>query len=131
MEFLEENEEARRLAAEMMIDEDEVEAAGDFLDPEGQQEIEDNRMDDINPDEDFAHLDPDYVEGPDENAFEKEYRPIEVRDLASIRRDARRLDNFQRKVVEIAVRHARALIKARGGKNRLPIPPLVMVSFNY
>ena len=39
MEYLEDNEEARMMAAEMFVD---CNHAGDIMDPEGEQEQEDN-----------------------------------------------------------------------------------------
>ena len=124
MEYLEDNEEARMMAAEMMIDDA---LTGEFMDPEGEQENEDNRQDTIEQQEEFEHLDPDCLEIPAGDTFEKAFNPIEVRPLQQLRNDARKLDFFQRKVLEVGIKHARALVKARGGKNPLPSIPLCMV----
>ena len=124
MEFLQDNEEARMMAAEMIIDNA---LTGDFMDPEGEKDNEDNRLDEHIQHEEFEHLDPEYVEAPIEDVFEKSFRPIEVRPLQDLRKDAQKLDFYQRKVLEIAVKHARGLVKARGGKNPLPTAPLYMI----
>ncbi len=125
MEYLEDNEEARMMAAEMMIDNA---LTGEFWDPEGEQENEDNRQDTIMQQEEFEHLDPDYFEQPAENVFEKSFHPIEVRPLQELCKSAQRLDFYQRKVLELGIRHARSLVKARGGKNPPPSEaPLCMV----
>ena len=123
MEFLDGNEEARVMAADMIIDNH---LTGAFMDPEGEQENEDNRLDDFVQQEEFEHLDPEYVEPP-ENVFDQAFRPVEVRPLNVLRDLARRLDFYQRKVLEIGLRHARGLSKAVDGRNPMPSPPLVMV----
>ena len=124
MEYLEDNEEARMMAAEMFMDSN---MAGEFIDPEGEQEQDDNVLDVIQQQEEFDYADPEFIDEPAEDAFEKAYRPIEVRPLEVLRTDARRMDYYQKVVLEMAVRQARGLVKARNGKNPLPTPPLVMV----
>ena len=123
MEFLDGNEEARIMAADMVINNN---MTGEFMDPEGEQENEENRLEDFVQQEDLAHLDPEYVEPP-EGVFEKEFRPIEVRPLNVLREHTRNLDFYQRKVMEIGVRYAKGLVKSRSGRNPLPTPPRVMV----
>ena len=124
MEFLDGNEEARAMAAEMIIEEN---LAGVLMDPEGEQEKEDNMLDELIQHEDFSHLDPtEYIEPP-EKVFDKAFRPIEVRPIDELHRASRRMDYNQRKVLEIGVRHARGLVKARGGANSPPSAPLLMV----
>ena len=124
MEYLEDNEEARMMAAEMFVDSN---MAGEFIDPEGEQEQDDNVLDVIQQQDDFDHADPEFIDEPAEDAFEKAYRPIQVRPLEVLRTDARRMDYYQKVVLEMAVRQARGLVKARNSKNPLPNPPLVMV----
>ena len=124
MEYLEDNEEARMMAAEMFVDGN---LARDIVDPEGEQEQEDNQQDLIQQQEEFDHADLEFVEQPADDAFEKSYKPIEVRPLEVLRQEAHRMDFYQRKVLEIAVKQARRLVKARSGKNPLPPPPLVIV----
>jgi hypothetical protein len=125
MEYLEDTEEARLMAAEMFIDNN---LTGEFMDAEGEQEREENQLDEVVQQGEFDHLDPEFLELPVEGVFEKAFRPIEVRPLEQIKPIVRRMDHNQKKVLEIGIRFARALVKSRGGKNPPPSPaPLVMV----
>ena len=113
--YIEDTEEARMMAemAEQIIDNNMI---GEVMDPEGEQEKDDNKTDTIIQQEEFSHLDPEYVDPPNEDIFEKAYRPIEVRPLSDLCSTARTLDSYQKKVLEIGVKHARGLVKARKGK---------------
>ena len=121
MEFIEDTELARLLASEVVDNA----VTGEYMDPEGEQELEDNRLDVFEADQEFEHLDPHFLERPVE--FEKQYRPVDVRPLEELRFQARKLDFYQHKVLEIGIKHARALVKARVKSNPLPMAPLVMV----
>ena len=116
MEYIEDTEEARLLASEVI----DTTLTGDIMDPEGEQEMEDNRLDTFEGVEEFEHLDPEFLETPVE--FEKQYCPIEVRPLEELRQQARKLDFYQHKVLEMGIKHARALVKARAKSNPLPKP---------
>ena len=125
MEYIEENEEARIRASEMFINNI---TTGESMDPQGEQENEDDRLDTVIQQEEFQYLDPEFSLANDDDAFEKSFRPIEVRPLQEIKKSAIRLYFYQRKVLEIGVRHARGIVKARGGKNPPPqLSPLIMV----
>ena len=125
MEYLEDTEEARLMASEMMVNNT---VTGEYMDPEGEQELEDNRLDMFQALQEFEHLDPTYIERPTgDDIFENQYRPINVRPMEELCQQARQLDFYQRKVLEMGIKHARALVKARHPKNPLPIAPLVMV----
>ena len=125
MEYLEDNEEARLMAEEMFINND---LTGESLDPEGEQNKADDEVEYIEQLEDFQHLDIDFAEDQESNIFEKQFKPIEVKPLDKLREDARKMDFYQRKVLEIGVSHARSIVKARGGKNAPPNKsPLVMI----
>ena len=125
MEFLEDNEEARQMAAEMVIND---ELTGQHIDPEGVQEESDNQLYDIEASEEFAHLDPEEYNAPPEGTFPMAFKAIQVRPLAQICEDARRLDFNQRVVLAQAVRYARQLRMAQSGKGPIPDKaPLIMV----
>jgi hypothetical protein len=125
MEYLEDTEEARLMAAEMFIDNN---LTGEFMDAEGEHEREENQLDEVVQQAEFDHLDPEFMAPPEEGVFEKAFRPIEVRDLKEIKPIARRMDHNQKKVLENGIRFARALVKSRGGRNPPPsTAPLVMV----
>ena len=66
MEFIEDNEEARLMASELFIDDN---LTGEFMDPEGEQEIEDNRLDEFVQQEEFDHLDPEFFKINLKNSF--------------------------------------------------------------
>ena len=124
MEYLEDTEEARLMANEMIIDNH---VTGEQMDPEGEQELGDNRIDTFESIREFEHLDTNYVEDPAEHSFEKSFRPITVRPLEQLCREARSLDFYQRKVLHIGIKHARVVVKARSGKNPVPTAPLVII----
>ena len=125
MEFLEDNEEARLMAAEMILNN---ELTGQHMDPEGNQELGDNELNGREISEEFAHLDPeDYIQVP-EGTFPIPFREIQVRPLAQVCEEARKLDLYQRVVLEKAVRYARQLRIAESGKKPPPTKaPLIMV----
>ena len=125
MEYLEDNEEARLMAEEMLINNN---LTGELLDPEGEQIKADDKLEYIEQLEDFQHIDIDFAEDKQINVFEEQFRPIEVKPLEILREDARKMDFYQRKILEIGVSHARAIVKARGGKNPPPNKsPLIMI----
>ena len=126
MPYLQDTEEARMMAemAEQMIDNATI---GEFMDPEGEQEKDENKTDTIVQQDEFSHLDPEYIDPPNDDVFEKAYRPIDVRPLRDLCSMARTLDFYQKKVLEIGVKHARKLVKTRKGNNSAPLAPLCMV----
>ena len=113
------------MAAEMVIND---ELTGQHIDPEGVQEESDNQLYDIEASEEFAHLDPEEYNAPPEGTFPMAFKAIQVRPLAQICEDARRLDFNQRVVLAQAVRYARQLRMAQSGKGPIPDKaPLIMV----
>ena len=112
------------MASEMMINNV---MTGEYMDPEGEQELGDNTLDTFETLGEFEHLDPDYVEKPTEDIFEKSFRPITVRPLEELCKEAQKLDFYQQKVLHIGINHARNVVKARSGVNPLPIAPLCMI----
>ena len=123
MEYLEDTEEARLMASEMMINNT---VTGEFMDPEGEQELDDNRLDTIETIGEFEHLDTEFVDKPTD-VFESQFRPITTRPLKELCKQAQKLDFFQRQVVQIGIKYARDIVKARVVKNPIPQAPLVMV----
>ena len=98
------------------------------MDPEGEQEQDDNRIDSIQQDQEFEHLDPDnMVTLAESDRYEKSFRPIDVRPLQVLREVACRLDFYQKKILEIVIKHTRRLVKARSEHSSPPPAPLVMV----
>jgi ATP-dependent DNA helicase PIF1 len=126
MEYLEDTDTARTIAeqAEQSIDPSKT---GELLDAEGEQDNEDNLLDDIEVASEFAHIDLGNLNTVNEHDFAKEFRPIIARELDILRPEARTLDHYQQKVLEIAINYCRALVKIRHNKNKAPTAPLVMV----
>ena len=118
MEYIEDTEHARLMASEVIDNA----VTGEYMDPEGEQELDDNRLDTFEAEDD---LDPGFLQTPVE--FEKQYRPIDVPPLEELRQQARSLDFYQHKVLEMGIKHARALVKARSKSNPLPKAPLLIV----
>ena len=88
MEYLEDTEEARLMASEMIIDNN---VTGIQLDPEGEQELDDNRLDTIETIGEFEHLDTEFVDKPTD-VFESQFRPITTRPLKELCKQAQKLD---------------------------------------
>ena len=112
MEHLEDNEEARMMAAELFLDNA---LTGEFMDPEGEQEREDNRLETFEQCSEFEYIDPESLANVDSDTFDQSFKAIEVRPLKELCSEAKKLDFYQRKVVPIGVKHARSLVKARNG----------------
>ena len=93
MEYLEDTEEARLMASEMIINNN---ATGEYMDPEGEQELEDNRVDNLDVLREFEHLDSDFVDKPSEDVFERQFRPITTRPLKELCKEVRKLDFFSK-----------------------------------
>ena len=125
MEHLAENELARLMAEELVIDN---EKTGENLNPEVEQELDDNQLDVYEPIPDLAQLDPDQFKAyEDKEQRGKSFKHIEVRPLNVLNVMVRQLHYYQRKILDIATQHARNLVKARSQYCSLPKPPLLMV----
>ena len=122
MEHLEDVEEARHFVneANKRLDLNEI---GGQLDPENEQLNADlEGEDELHPE--YQHLDPGYEDEPREVTI---YRRIEVPNKEVLYEATRRLDPFQRMVVDKGVKYARDLIKAEKPENKRPKPPHLMV----
>ena len=125
MEHLAENEISRLMADQLIVKNDKT---GELLNPEIEQELGENIVDSYEQIPSLEHLDPEVYEGnPNKDQREKSYKSIEVRPLIILREIARDLDFNQRKILEIAIGHARNLVKLRSGPCTIPTPPLLMI----
>ena len=99
------------------------------LDPENEQDIGECMMEENEMHPDFEHLDPSGLQDPctDQVKKEKTFKPIDVGNIEELREQSRKMDFYQKFVIEIAIRFARGNIKSLKPKNRRPIPPTVMV----
>ena len=98
MEHLESNEEARLMVEEANSKEDDN--IGDEIDPEGEQDIEDCRDEELMMHPDFEHLNPDEFNSTCTSKYEKIYRMIEIDEIGVLKEKTRQLDIIQRKVIE-------------------------------
>ena len=89
-----------------------------WLDPEGQQELDDCENDGqiIHPD--FEYLNPDDLDIETEKKIpEKQFKPIELDEKGVLLEKTKNLDFFQRKVVEKSIKYSRQLVKSLKEKN--------------
>ena len=78
---------------------------------------------------DYLHLDTDNVDEIEENVrhIQNIYRKIDLPDIKVLRSKTRQLDPFQRNVIDIGVKYAKDIVKARREGNPTPDPPYLMV----
>ena len=122
MEHLDSVEEARLMVDEILNSK----KIGEILNPEIEQEISDCVTEDIQMHPDFTHLNPDDLPKLCEK-HERIYKPIEIDEKGILLEKTRKLDFFQRKVVERGISYCRDLIKSRKGKNKLPNAPRIII----
>ena len=108
MEFLDDVEEARYFIGESKRNE-EVE---NILDPEHIQEVDDCEYEGIIDHPDYPNLDIEALEREVRSKIEKTYRTIDLDNLQDLLEKTKKLDYFQRKVVEVGIKYSRQLVKA-------------------
>ena len=126
MEHLESVEEARYFVDE--LHKNQVQEIGDLYDAQHAQEELDCQEEEIMEHPDFAHLNPNDLELLETNGS----RPpsmiiIETGSIDELIEKSRGYDKYQRKVVEMAIRYARGIVKSRSGKERFPNALQLMV----
>ena len=122
MEFLENVEEAKYFIEEQCRNE-QIE---NLLAPETLQEINDCEIEGIINHPDYPELDIELLEEKGKR-FEKTYRAISLDDFEVLLEKTRKLDYFQKKVVEIGVNYARHIVKTLKNKNSISNPPWLTV----
>ena len=117
MEHLESNEEARYMVEEAS----KAKEIGKDLDPEGEQDIDDCENENLFLHPDYEHLNPDEL-GLTEKRVQHEriYRPIEIDNINILRQKTRKLDFYQRKVIEKGIKFSRQMVKGLKDKNPPP-----------
>ena len=124
MEFLDNVSEARHFAEEFKRNEQ----VGQDLNPQGKQDNDACDYEVLIEHPEFPNLlcndlEYDYNKAQTDQA----HRIIEIDDLGNLREKTRRLDYYQRKVIEIGIRYARDVVKSLKSKNPLPEAPKLMV----
>ena len=124
MEYLDNVQEARYFVEENKRNE-ETEVT---LDPEGIKEIEECEYEGIVNHPDYLHIDFEALESEvKKKNTEKAHRKIDLDELDILLEKTRKLDFYQSKVVETAIKYSRNLVKSLRSKNTLPNPPKLMV----
>ena len=86
------------------------------------------RDSDETPHPDFEHLNPDELEFENNvTQIKKSLRTIELKTPDEILNDARKLDEFQKKALHVAIEFAQNIVIARKGCGRYPSAPLMMI----
>ena len=117
MEHLENTEEARLFVEEAM----KLQETATEMDPEGEQEKVDCEDEGQFLHPDFHHLNPEELDIQSEKETkEKCFKPIELDERKILLEKTRRLDFFQKKVVEKGIQMARNIVKSRKKKNPFP-----------
>ena len=77
---------------------------------------------------DFVQLNPDDLEIDNTIQVKKTFRKMDVKTADEILKEARNLDEFQKKGLHVAVKYAQDIIIARKGKQPYPKAPFLMVN---
>ena len=127
MEHLEGVEEGRYYVEQVKKELD-LSEIGDRLDPTLEQENADCESESLSQHPDYQHIDPEQflVEESGEGK-DSIYRKIEILGCEELRRSTRVLDKHQMEVINIGVKYAKDVVKARREGNSIPKAPLLMV----
>ena len=131
MEFLEGVQEARYHVEQMMkeLDVDALEdAAAVKMDPAGHQDNEDCDQEELEEHDQHQHCNPDNIDVHDKEKCTSLLRSIELPSNDVLKEKTRTLDEYQKEVVNIAVKYAKDIVKGRKLHNPHPRGPFVMVS---
>ena len=125
MEHLEGIQEARYHLEQLENEIDFNDVAKD-LDPQGQQE---NDCEDLEAEaSDYEHLNPDDLLLQSETRSSSSlYKKIEIPGDGELREATRKLDCYQKEVLNVVLKYAKDIVKARNPHNKLPVPPLFMM----
>ena len=127
MEWLDPVEEARYFVEEIMKNELNLENVEITLDAEKQQADLDCEEEGIEPDTQYEHLD---LGDHNEHEFPPSTnwcRTVDLKEEKQLYEDAASLDMNQRKVLDICLKYARDVVKARSNGNIAPVPPRLIV----
>ena len=127
MEWMEDVEEARYYVQEVMKNDVDIEEIAEDLDPEGHQDDADCDLEGIEEDEQYVHLDPEGLKGLDFPAAGNWFRKLDLLDLGELEQQTCRLDEWQRKVIDVGLRFAKGLKKFSGASDCLQKPENLVV----
>ena len=122
MEHLENVEEARYMV-EQSTKEVDLDEVGNALDATYEQDQSDSRLEGATEHPDYIHLDVDGILHSDENKGANSiFKHIAVPELKELKQETKKLDEYQRKVLDIAIKYAKDVVKARRDGNNAPKP---------
>ena len=132
MEYLESIEEARYFV-DLAKDKLDLEETSIKLDPQKEQDNADCSEEEVDEEEAqqedmlYGHLNPENVDIKDDSSKHGFHKRIEIPDDSVLKESTRNLDEYQREVLNTAVKFAKDLVKARKFPNKPPNSPLLMV----
>ena len=119
-------EEARYYVAQVQKELDITEIAN-RLDPALEQANADCDEEVIVEHPDFLHIDPGLVNTEENNKSSGIYKRIDIPNADELKENTRSLDEYQREVVNIGIKYAKDIVKARKENNNSPAAPLIMI----
>ena len=131
MPFAQGVEEARHYVEQAMQDDgrDNGRNIGAVLDPELEQEIEECMLGEEQIHPDFAQLNPDDLEvNNNMKQVKRTLRKIQIKTADERLEEARKLDQYQKKALTVAVDFAMDVIMSRKGKKAYPRAPFMMIN---
>ena len=126
MEHLEGVEEARYYVEQIQKELDLSETANK-LDPTLEQDNADCDEEATSDHPDFLHIDPGMITTEESSVPRDIYRRVDIPSSAELKENTRSLDKYQREVVNIGIKYAKDIVKARKEGNKAPEAPLLMV----
>ena len=97
------------------------------LDPALEQENDDCNEEELVEHPDLIHADPDQLMSREEGCATSIYRKIEIPNDTELKENTRSLDSYQREVINIGIKYAKGIVKARKEGNATPTARLLMV----
>ena len=129
MEHLESVEEARYYVEQMKKDVKEgiEEVVAAEMDPMGKQDDDDCEEEDAEENDDYQYCDPENIVMDEPQKNSAVFRRLVIPSSDELRQKTIALDKYQREVLNIVVKYAKDVVKARKSWNGIPKPPLLMV----
>ena len=127
MEWLEDVEEGRYYVEECLKNQVDTTEIGENLDAEKEQDVHDCEEEGNEFDPLYEHLKLGNQNESDFNPSNQWCKTIELKDENEINKETQNLDRFQRKTLDIGLKYAKDIVKARHPKNHLPEATNVIV----
>ena len=127
MEWLEDVEEARYFVEEVMSEESKLDEVAQDMDPENLKENIECDVEGFEEDENYLHLNTDGLPKCDTTSPGNWFKKIDVLPKDVLDEKTRKLDKWQRKVLENALKYANELKRYENGSGSLPLADNVVV----